>query len=119
MSQFYDRLQGTASRLLTKYKQGTVEIGRPSNTPGANPWDAPTLTTVWTELNAIARGVSQSLVDGVQVVASDLQVIASLTDYTPIASDLMRIDGKRVTIVRIDQIPAAGDPVATRLIVRS
>jgi len=119
MSQFYDRMRATATKLLTTYKQGTVEIGRPVVTPGANPWDAPTTATDWTALNAVARGVSQALVDGTQVLASDLMILVAVSDYAYQVSDLIRLDGKQVAIVRVDQIPAAGDPVVIRFIVRA
>jgi len=88
-------------------------------TPGANPWDAPTTATDWTALNAIARGVSQALVDGTQVLASDLMILVAVADYQYQASDLIRLDGKQVAIVRVDKIPAAGDPVVIRFIVRA
>jgi hypothetical protein len=43
----------------------------------------------------------------------------AVADYAYQASDLIRLDGKQVAIVRVDKIPAAGDPVVIRFIVRA
>jgi len=116
---FYGDLKATADRLLVQYKQGTVEIGRTVSTPGAQAWGAPTLTTTYTEINAVVRGVSSKFVDGVMVLATDLQMVASIGDYDPQPGDKIRIDGANVTMIRMDKIPAAGTTVAWRFIVRA
>jgi hypothetical protein len=113
----YDRMRITTTRLLDKYAQGVVEIGTSSSAAGANEWDAPTVTTTWTEIDAVVSGVSSQYVDGTNVLASDRQVlcqgVVSLADNV-----MIRIDGRVVSIVRIMPIPSAGEPVATRFIVR-
>jgi ABC-type Zn uptake system ZnuABC Zn-binding protein ZnuA len=119
MMALYDRLRTTANRLLATYAQGTVEIGRPAKTDGDDEWDAPTVTTVWTPINAVVRGVSASMVDGNQVLMTDLVVTATIDDYAPQPSDLMRIDGKDVAVIRQEKIPGAGIIVAWRFIVRA
>jgi hypothetical protein len=111
----YDRLSGTASRLLDRYGQGTVEIGTPVTVPGANPWDAPTTTTQWDEVNALVRGVSAQYVDNVNIVATDKQV---LFQGEVDAGDKVRIDGQVCAVLRVDYIPGAGEAVATRVFVR-
>jgi hypothetical protein len=111
----YGKLTGTAARLLDKFRQGAVEIGTTTTIPGANPWDAPIVTTQWQSVDAVARGVSAKYVDGVNIVSSDLQVtFQGAVDV----GGLMRIDGRQVAILRIDRVPAAGDPVVTRAFVR-
>lgn len=119
MPSLYDRLRPTASRLLTKFKTGIVEIGRPVSTPGANPWDAPTISTEWTEIDAVVTGVSQKYVDGESIVMSDRMVITqSPAVFDPTAGDILRIDGDVVAVLSVMPILAAGDPVATRMVVR-
>ena len=115
---FYTNLKATSDRLLAKFAQGAVTIGTSVTTPGANVWDAPTTEYVYEPINAAVRGVSQKYVDGVNIVSTDLQVIASIGDYTPDAGDLMQIDGHNVVILRQDKIPAAGVTVAWRFLVR-
>jgi hypothetical protein len=111
----YKNLTATAARLLDKYSQGTVEIGTPATVAGANPWDAPTVTTAWTEVNAVVRGVSQQYVDNVNIVATDKQV---MFQGEIDAGDKVRIDGQVVAVLRVDYIPGAGQAVATRVFVR-
>jgi hypothetical protein len=111
----YTKLTGTTANLLGKFRQGTVEIGSTVSVPGANPWDAPTVSTSWQEVDAIARGVSAKYVDGVKIVSSDRQV--TMQGNVGVGG-LMRIDGVAVAVLRVDYIPAAGDPVATRVFVR-
>jgi hypothetical protein len=111
----YGKLTGTAAKLLDKFSQGVVEIGTTATIPGANPWDAPGVVTSWQEVDATVSGVSAKYVDGVNIVASDRQV---LFQGAVDVGDLMRIDGIAVAVLRIDNIPAAGDPVVTRAFVR-
>lgn len=112
---FYTNLNTTAGRLLSKFKQGTVETGVTTSTPGANEWDAPTASTAWIEVDAVVRGVSQQYVDNVNIVATDKQV---LFQGEIDAGSLVRIDGQVVSVLRVDYIPGAGEAVATRVFVR-
>jgi hypothetical protein len=48
----------------------------------------------------------------------DLEIVAAVLSVAPAMTDSLTIDGKAVTLVRIDTIPAAGTPVAYRFIVR-
>jgi hypothetical protein len=111
----YTNLTATAARLLGKYKTGTVEIGTTSTTAGANPWDAPTVTDTWEEVDAVVTGVPAYMVDGGAIVASDRMVIMQ-GDVD--VGDKMRIDGAVVLIVRKMPKLAAGDPVITKVVVR-
>lgn len=120
MADLYNRLRtGTVPRLLAKYKTGTVEIGRPVTTPGAQPWDPPTITTEWTDINAVVTGVSQKYVDGSNIVMSDRMVNCQTpVAFNEVAGDLMRIDGKVVAILSMPNALAAGVPVLNKFIVR-
>lgn len=116
----YDRLRnGTAPRLLSKYKTGTVEIGRPVTTPGAEPWDPPTTSVFWSKVYAVVTGVSQKYVDGETVVMSDRMVIfQSPASFDTEAGDQMRIDGDVVSVLMIMPVLAAGEPVVSKVVVR-
>lgn len=116
----YNRLRtGTVPKLLAKYKTGTVEIGRPVTTPGANPWDPPTTSTTWTEIDAVVTGVSQKYVDGSNVVMSDRMVTTQIpAAFDETAGDQLRIDDNVVAVLMVMPILAAGDAVATRMVVR-
>jgi hypothetical protein len=115
MSGLYDRLRGTAGKLLSKYKQGTVEIGTETKTQGATEYDPPTVTTEWQEIDAVVSGVSVQYVDNVNIVSSDREVMFQGTIG---AGQKVRIDGQIVTVLRLIKIPAAGEPVATIAVVR-
>jgi len=116
---FYERMQATAAGLLKKYGQGTVEIGRSVSVPGVQDWDAPAITTTYTQIDAIVKGVSKQYVDGETVLATDLMVIAYIGGYDPLPGDLMQIDGVAVSIIKQMPIPAAGIIAAWRFIVRA
>jgi len=116
---FYSDLRNVASGLLREFAQGVVEVGRPVTVPGATEWAAPTTTVQWTPVNAVARGVSQKYVDGESIVATDLQMTVDFGDYDPAAGDRIRVDGREVSVLRFDRIPAAGTTVAWRVFVRS
>lgn len=111
----YNSLTATTTRLLAKFKQGTVEIGTTTTTDGAEEWLAPTQETTWEEIDATVSGVSKEYVDGEKIIASDRQI---LTQETISPGQLVRIDGSVVAVLRVINIPAAGEPVAVRYIVR-
>ena len=115
---FYSDLRNVASGLLAEFSQGTVEIGRPATVEGVNEWDPPTTSIQWTRINAVARGVSQKYIDGVNILATDLQITADMGAYSPQAGDRIRVDGQEVSVLRFERIPAAGEVVATRVFVR-
>lgn len=120
MPSLYDRLRsGTVPKLLGKYKTGTVEIGRPVNTPGANSYDPPTITTNWTDVDAVVTGVAQKYVDGSNIVMSDRMVrFQSPTSFDIEAGDKLRVDGKVVAILMHKPILGAGDAVLDIVVIR-
>lgn len=120
MADIYTRLQGTASRLLGKFKQGTVVLVR--TTPGEpdpdEPWKPVVDEVDEYELKAVAKGVDQR--DGTTILATDLEIVAAVAEVSPMMeTDQIKVDGKDVVILRKMQIPAAGTPVAYRFIVRA
>lgn len=116
----YDRMQGTATRLLGRFSQGvcTLTHSVPGTPDPETPWEPgePTVTTY--TLQATVRGVSKDLVDGTTILASDLEITAAAFGAEPDPADTVTIDGKAVTLVRVIRVPAAGTVVAWKLIVR-
>lgn len=127
MAQFdYSRMQGTASRLMTRFKQGTVTLSRLVDTETPVDADAPWLgftktTTVYT-LAATVAAVSgdqanAKFIDGTVITAADLVVTCAVPAITPAMSDKLAIDGVVRTIKKIVQVPAAGTAVAYKLFI--
>lgn len=117
-------MAATATRLLRKYKRGNVVLVRKTLSPGENEWDDPVLTEETEALDAVVTGINAQMIGtpvtagGPVFLASDRQVLCA----TPVeygANDVIRIDGKAVTVLRVDNILAAGDPLAVKLFVRS
>lgn len=126
MADIYTRMGKVTDRLLSKDKFGQGVISLVRYTPGpdpANPWEPPSAPTrTVTVLKGAARGVSARLV-GVAVgnnviVASDRQVTVAPFDgeYSP--TDVLEIDGVPVTVLSVENKPAAGTPSAVKFIVR-
>lgn len=131
VADFFDRMAGVATRLLKPSDQGglgarTNSIKYVRLTPGAapsQPWEPPN-PPVRTELPVRAQsfGISQKLVgtpiENTVLIATDLYVICErIPDgYQP--TDVIEIDGKDVTILSAQRIPAAGIASACRFFVR-
>lgn len=103
---FYDRMGDTATRLLTKYNQGTytlVRVGAP--VPGVNPWDAPTAgaDTTYT-VYGIAEPVELKYVDGETVVATDKQMMIARFATTPLVGDVLRSGTSPLTVVKVEPV---------------
>lgn len=130
MGDFYAEMRQAAIDLLAPTDdgglgQGAIDLVRyVPGPPEPNPWDPPTPETrEVTPLNGAARGVSKELVGlpvetGGQIVATDLQVIVAPWggEYEP--GHVLEIDGAPVTILKIENIPAAGTVCAIRFLVR-
>lgn len=132
----YARMQATADRLMTRFKQGAVLLTRTTIATGDpdTPWIPGAPTTDVYELRATAKGVSADLVDGTLIVATDLELtlgpkaVHTLTDGDPAdgaevevevdAADVISIDGRAATVLRVIRLPAAGTLVAWRVVVR-
>lgn len=125
----YDRAKATADRLLSPAKlgaaAGTITLSRVTITPSANPWENPVETVQTETLKAQAFGVKSELIGtpanepgGPVILASDLSVIAAVPAMGYRAGDLLAIDGRPVTIMRVENIPAAGAVSAVRFLVR-
>jgi hypothetical protein len=118
MSGFYGRLQGTASRLMAKYKQGQVAYtinGAPTG-PAWNPTPGPPVSYT---LDATVQGVEADYVDGSLILATDKQVTCAVFGAEPSLAGTITIDGKVCQIVRVDKVPGAGVTIAWRIFVRA
>lgn len=118
MADFYTLMQGTASRLMNKFSQGTV-VYNDHGTPTGDPWDPTPGTPTDYTLDATVSGVSERYVDGSTVLASDLMVTSAVFDTEPTMQGTVTIDGEAHQIIRIMPKPAAGTTVAWSMIVRA
>lgn len=110
MSDFYQRMQGVASRLLKKFNQGDIQYIETTLT-GTNPFNPTQGVEASYTLDAVARGVEFKYIKEGYISASDIQVTAAVFDIEPAMSGVIEIDGKEKQIIAIQQIPAAGIPV--------
>jgi len=114
MADFYGRMTATTSKLMAKFRQGVIEYV--PLVAGATEYDPMTEGTP-IPLDATASGVSKEYVDDL-VSASDIQVTSAVFGATPNMQGRITIDGVSREIIRIKQIPAAGDPVAWMIFVK-
>lgn len=114
----YEELQGVVGEVMAEFKQGVIKYVKvtPGNGPADDP--GPSTPTPYT-LDAAARGVSQKYVTTGLAVATDLQLtMAVRSDVTPDVTGFIEMDGVSHKIVRVDNIPPAGVPVAHVIIFR-
>ena len=104
---------------------GSVVLVRRTIAAPSDPWATPTEAETSETLKAVVCGVSKELVglpadepsNGV-IVASDRMVVASVPTMGFLPGDLVAVDSKPVTVMRVEQIPASGTPAAFRVVVR-
>lgn len=130
MGDFYDEMRQTAIDLLAPTDEGGLGQGEIQlvrlvpGAPGANPWDPPAPSSRQvTPLDGAARGVGKELIgapveSGGQIVATDLQVTVAPWGGSYEPADVLEIDGRPVTILKIQNIPEAGTVCAIRFVVR-
>lgn len=131
MADFYAEMAAFSNEILAPTSQGGLGQGviklvryTPATPDPGEPWKPPlSPTRTETLLKGAARGVSKELVGseaapGVQINATDLTVIVAPWGGTYDTADVIEIDGSPVTVLRYDNIPAAGTVSAIRFIVR-
>ena len=118
MADLYTRLQGTASKLMDKFQQGTVRYIAPGETtgPAYDPVIGPPTPY---PVDATVRGVSQKYLQDGYITASDLQATLSVFEVEPTNAGTLEIDGREHEIVEVHRIPASGTVLVWRLIIRS
>lgn len=101
-----DKLQGTATRLIAK-NGDEVDIIAETVTDGVLDTDPPTISKVYTPIDAIAIGAGR-WADGKTILMSDLRVTVSGVFDLLDVGDKMRINGKEHTIISHDPKLATG-----------
>lgn len=92
--------------------------------PPANPWDPPAQPTRQvTPLDGVVRGVAKELIGapvetGGQIVASDVQILVAPWDGRYDPADVIEVGHAPVTVLKVENIPAAGTVCAVRFIAR-
>lgn len=116
----YAKMQATASRLLERFNQGAIVLTKPgTSTPGPNPWDPPIIVDGREiTLSATAKAVSEKFIDGTTILATDVEVTAADFGSEVEPADVLTIDGRAVSVIKIMRIPAAGVIVNWKFIVR-
>ena len=67
----------------------------------------------------MARGISSNILTAdPNLVATDVQIIVAAIDYVPAVADHVELNGSVRAVVRVDAIPAGGDPAIYRFFVR-
>lgn len=127
---FYEDMAQTARDLLAPTDEGGLGQGAIAlvryvpGAPSANPWDPPAIPSrAVTVLDGTARGVGKELIGapvetGGQIVATDLQVIVAPWGGSYDPGQVLEIDGAPVTVLKVENIPAAGTVCAVRFVVR-
>lgn len=119
MSKFnYGKMQSTASRLLSKFAQGVITY-TPPPTIGGDPWNPTQTPSQPITINATAQGVAAEYVDGTTVLATDLQITSAVFGQEPSMAGKITVDGKMLQMIRVIPLPAAGEVIAWRCIVRA
>lgn len=118
MSAFYQKMQGTTSRLLKKFQQGSINyiITGPDTGPDYNPTPGAPISY---PLDATANGVEQKYIKEGYIAASDIQVTAAVFDVEPTDKGVIEIDGKEKQIIAVKKLPAAGVISAWVIFVKS
>lgn len=108
-----------APRLLAKFGNGGVGAVVRVVMPSTDPLAPPITDSQIVEFNAVARGVSAEMIaSDPNLVGTDLQVICAAIDYIPVVGGMVSINGAPKLVLRVDPIPASGDPAAYRFYLR-
>lgn len=130
MSDFYDEMAGVVREMLAPTSegglgQGSIQIVRyVPGPPPANEWDPPAQPERdITVLDGAAGGVDKELVGapvetGGKIVATDKMVIVAPWGGVYDPADVLEIDDKPVTVLKVENIPAAGTVCLVRFLVR-
>lgn len=118
MSDFYQKMQGVSSKLLKQFNQGVIKYIE-AGAAGGDPFNPTQGASTEYPLDAVARGVEFKYIKDGYISASDIQVTAAVFNIEPKMNGVIEIDGKEKQIIAVQQIPAAGVPVAWAIFVKS
>lgn len=123
---FYDEMRDMVSEMLLPdaqggFGQGVIVLTR-TPAPTVNPdasWEDPTpgAPQVY-PLNGAVSGVREEYIDGKTITASDEMVTAAVFGAQPEAGDVLTVDGRVRTILKIKALPAAGVTCAWHIIIK-
>lgn len=108
-----------APRLLAKFANGGTQVVVRLLSQPTDPLSPPLAVESRTDFNAYAKGVSAQMVQAdPNLVATDLMLLCAAVDYQPAVGGVVGVNGSSRRIVRVDSIPAAGDPAIYKFYVR-
>ncbi|MRX33217.1 hypothetical protein [Aminobacter sp. MDW-2] len=108
----YGRMQGTATRLMVRFKQGAVRLKRVTLGTPPNEWTpAPETVETW-PLAATVKRLHQRYENGVLIVETGDMVTFAVPEVEPQITDKLVIDGAERVITNLTPIPPAGTVVA-------
>jgi hypothetical protein len=117
VADFYKRMQATASKLLAKFNQGSIEYVQLEQQSGANPWDPVQSNPVVYPVDATATGVDQRYLTDL-ITQSDIQLNVAVFDVMPNKDGLFKLDGVEKQIIEIQKVPATGTTVSYKIFVK-
>ena len=98
---FYQRMQATSQRLISRFKQGTVVYNEPGgNADPFNPAPAGTPHTV--DAVQAPEGRKKTYVDGGYIVATDVLLAVAPFGVEPVQAGTVDINGERYQVVMVD-----------------
>lgn len=79
--------------------------------PNPDPLLPPAAVDTPQDIPAYAKGITaEMLAADPNLQVSDLRVIVAAVDHAPKVNDMVRINGSDRRVIRVDPIPAAGEP---------
>ena len=129
MSDFYTDMGDFARDILSPTSQGGLGQGElkltrvtPGTPDSTKPWLPVQPQTTTQTLKGAVRGVDSKLVgterNGAVLLSSDLVAITEVPSIDYEAGDVFSIDGKEVTVLDVEPIPAAGIRSAVKWFLR-
>ena len=87
--------------------------------PNPDPLLPPAAVDTPQDIPAYAKGISAEMLSAdPNLQVTDLRVIVAAVDYAPKVNDIVRINGADRRVIRVDAVPAAGDPAIYWMFVR-
>lgn len=117
----YERFRNvTAPRLLARFDQGGLETTIQTVVPNPDPTQPPAIITSQRPVRAVVRGVKAELVASIpDLQLTDLQAITDAdSGFVPVVGHHVLINGQTRAILRVEAVPAAGNPVIYKFLVR-
>ncbi|WP_303763811.1 hypothetical protein [Sphingobium yanoikuyae] len=130
MGEFYQDMADMTRELLAPTDegglgQGCIEIVRYLASPAQpDPWSPPNPSIPRAKrLDGVVRGVGKEMVgapveNGGQIIATDLIATVAPWDGPYDPADVIKLDGKAVTVLSVKNIPAVGTVAAVQMVLR-